>query len=113
MLDVGWSRMMSTFVNIISACTSHKGFEEGAERGKTLRAHLRSRYMPVADTTKGIWITAKNQCHAFVVKDNTMHPGIEEINDLASLVSRWMVKERFTTVLESSYVDEGTQLARS
>ncbi|KAF2613751.1 hypothetical protein F2Q70_00008300 [Brassica cretica] len=107
---------MSTFVNIISACTSHKGFGEGgwtAERGKTLRAHLRSRYMPVADTTKGIWITAKNQCHAFVVKDNTMHPGIEEINDLASLVSRWMVKERFTTVLESSYVDEGTQLARS
>ncbi|KAF3510292.1 hypothetical protein F2Q69_00001584 [Brassica cretica] len=104
---------MSTFVNIISACTSHKGFGEGAERGKTLRAHLRSRYMPVADTTKGIWITAKNQCHAFVVEDNTMHPGIEEINDLASLVSRWMVKERFTTVLESSYVDEGTQLARS
>ena len=32
------------------------------------------------------WITAKNQCHAFVVEDNTMHPGIEEINDLAKKV---------------------------
>lgn len=59
------------------------------------------------------WITAKNQCHAFVVEDNTMHPGIEEINDLASLVSRWMVEEGFTTVLDSSYVEEETQSALS
>lgn len=58
------------------------------------------------------WIDLKNQVHVFVVGD-TMHPMIEETKDLISMFSRQMLEEGYTTVLDSSYVEEGTQLVVS
>ncbi|CDY17189.1 BnaA05g09990D [Brassica napus] len=58
------------------------------------------------------WITLEKQCHTFVVGD-TMHYRIEEIKDLVRLVSRPMMEEGFTTVLDSSHVEDGTQLVLS
>ena len=36
------------------------------------------------------------------VRYDTMHPRIEELKDLDSLVNRWMMEEGFTHVLDSS-----------
>ena len=42
-----------------------------------------------------------------------MHYRIEEIKDFVRLVSRPMMEEGFTAVLDSSHVEEGTQLVLS
>ncbi|CDY27954.1 BnaCnng05390D [Brassica napus] len=125
---------------LLSACKNHGSCELGAYAGEKLMAlgsRESSTYVQLASiytvlgrmrdvervwglmrangVSKDVgcsWITLENQCHTFVVGD-TMHYRIEEIKDLVRLVSRPMMEEGFTTVLDSSHVQEGTQLVLS
>ncbi|CAN7009951.1 unnamed protein product, partial [Brassica oleracea var. botrytis] len=125
---------------LLSACKNHGSCELGAYAGEKLMAlgsRESSTYVQLASiytvlgrmrdvervwglmrangVSKDVgcsWITLENRCHTFVVGD-TMHYRIEEIKDLVRLVSRPMMEEGFTTVLDSSHVEEGTQLVLS
>ncbi|KAG2327853.1 hypothetical protein Bca52824_010581 [Brassica carinata] len=125
---------------LLSACKNHGSCELGAYAGEKLMALgsresstyvlLSSIYtalgrmrdvervwglMRANGVSKDVgcsWITVEKQCHTFVVGD-TMHPRVEEIKVLVNFVSRRMMEEGFTTMLDSSYVEEGTQLVLS
>lgn len=100
------SRESSTYVQLSSIYMSLGRMREVERVWALMRANGVSKEMGCS------WIELKNQVHVFVVGD-TMHPRIEETKDLVSLVSRQMMEEGFTTVLDSSYIEEGIQLLLS
>lgn len=100
------SRESSTYVQLASIYTALGRMRDVERVWGLMRANGVSKDVGCS------WISVEKQWHNFVVGD-TMHPRVEEIKDLVGLVSRPMMEEGFTTVLDSSYVEEGTQLVIS
>ncbi|XP_018433247.2 pentatricopeptide repeat-containing protein At2g33680 [Raphanus sativus] len=100
------SRESSTYVQLASIYTALGRMRDVERVWGLMRANGVSKDVGCS------WISVEKQWHNFVVGD-TMHPRVEEIKDLVGLVSRPMMEEGFTTVLDSSYVEEGTQLVFS